>query len=76
MEGVEAGRSGARRAGFGRGTGVVGGLVDVFAVNIDSIGLEGRTAVALAGVALLEAEELDLSLDTVEDAHFDGVERD
>lgn len=59
---------GAVQARLGRGAGAAGGLVDVLAVDVDSVGDERRAAVAAAGVVLLEAKELELGLDTVEEA--------
>lgn len=41
--------------------------VDVLAVDVLSLGDEGGSAVATLGVALFEAEELDLGGDDVED---------
>lgn len=58
MEGVDT-RGGVGGRG---GAGAVGGLVDVLAVDVDGVGDEGGAAVATAGVALLEAEELELLL--------------
>lgn len=43
-------------------TGRAWGLVDVLAVDVHGIALEGRAPVAVAGVALLETEELELGL--------------
>lgn len=56
----------------GGGAGGVWGLVDVLAVNVDCVGNKGGAAVAGTGVALLEAEELQLGLDLFEDglAHY------
>lgn len=45
----------------------VGSLVDVLAVDVDSVGPEGRATVTAAGVALLEPEELDLGLEPIEE---------
>lgn len=65
----------ARGGGLCRGAGAVGSLVDVLAINIDSVGHEGGTTVAATGVALLKAEELQLGLDTLKEtlAHVCGV---
>lgn len=54
-----------RGVAVGRGTRGAGRLVDVLAVDVDCVGAEGGAAVAAAGVALLEAEELDLGLDAL-----------
>lgn len=43
-------------------------LVDVFAVNVDCVRLEGRSAIATTGISLLEAEELQFGLDSVDEA--------
>lgn len=43
--------------------------VDVLAVDVDGVGDEGRAAVAPLRVALLEAEELELRVEEVEEAH-------
>uniref|UniRef100_A0A1Y1LPK7 Uncharacterized protein n=1 Tax=Photinus pyralis TaxID=7054 RepID=A0A1Y1LPK7_PHOPY len=43
-------------------------LVDVFAVNVDCIRLEGGSAIATTGIALLKAEELQFGLDSVDEA--------
>ncbi len=53
-------------------------VVDVFAVDIDRVGHEGRAAVAVACVALLQPEELNLLVDAVEEAetHGDGIQWD
>jgi hypothetical protein len=59
-------------ARVGRRAGCVGRLVDVLAVDVDGVGDEGRAAMAAAGVALLEPEELDLGLDAFDEAHGDG----
>lgn len=56
---VGSARAGGRASGVGR-------LIDVLAIDIDGVGDEGRASVTTAGVALLEPEELDLGLDTVE----------
>lgn len=64
----------ADRARVCRRPGAVGRLVDVFAVDVDGVGDKGRAAITAAGVALFEAEDLELSLDAFEevDAHGDG----
>lgn len=54
--------------GASRGAGAVGSLVDVLAVHVDGIGDEGGATMTTASVALLEAEELQLGLDLVEEA--------
>jgi hypothetical protein len=56
-----------RRGGlaFCRGARGVGSLVDVFTVDVDGVGAEGRAPVSAAGIALFEAEELDLRLDSL-----------
>ena len=64
MEGIHLRARGVAVARRARG---VGGLVDVFAVDVDSVGPEGRATVTAAGVALLEPEELDLGLEPVEE---------
>ena len=51
------------------GAGVVGGGVDVLAIDVDGVGAERCAAVLAVGVALLEAEELELGLDAVDEAH-------
>ncbi|KFY95664.1 hypothetical protein V500_02699 [Pseudogymnoascus sp. VKM F-4518 (FW-2643)] len=51
------------------GAGVVGGGVNVLAVDVDGVGAERCAAVLAVGVALLEAEELELGLDAVDEAH-------
>jgi hypothetical protein len=52
----------------------VGRVVDVLAVDVDGVGDESGAAVAAAGVALLEPEELDPGLDAVEETetHCNG----
>ncbi len=59
----------------GRGPRRVGCVVYVFAVDVDSVGDESRAPVAVAGIPLLEAEEINPLLDSVQDveAHRDGV---
>lgn len=69
MEGVHARRRGVA---VGGGAGGAGGLVDVLAVDVDRVGAEGGAAVAAAGVALLEAEELDLGLDALHECGGHG----
>lgn len=56
---------------LGRRPRAVGRLVDVLAVNVDGVGNKRRATVAAASVALLEAEYLELGLDSFEerDAH-------
>lgn len=51
-----------------RGASGVGGIVDVFAINVGGVGDEGGATMTAAGVALLKPEELDLGLDAVEEA--------
>lgn len=46
----------------------VGCLVDVLAIDIYGVRNEGGASMAVAGVTLLEAEQLELGLDTFEDA--------
>lgn len=69
MPAVGRGRCvGGRAGGDGR-------LVDVLAVDVDGVGDEGRAPVAGAGVALLEAEELELGLDAFDEVgHCGGWE--
>lgn len=56
----------------GAGASGVGSLVDVFSVDVDGVADEGGTAVAVARVTLLEAEELDLGLDLLDEARHLG----
>lgn len=51
----------------GRASGV-GSLVNVLAVNVYGVGHESGTAIPAAGVALFQAEEFYLGLDTFENA--------
>lgn len=51
-----------------RGSGGVGGVVDVLAVDVGSVGDERGATMTAAGVALLKPEELDLGLDAFEEA--------
>lgn len=53
------------------GAGGIRGLVDVLAVDVNGVGLEGGATMAVTSVALLEAEELNLGVDAVEEAHRD-----
>lgn len=55
-------------AGICRRASGVWRLVDVFAVNVDCVRLEGRSAIATTGISLLEAEELQFGLDSVDEA--------
>lgn len=66
---VESVDSDGRR--LGRRPRAVGRLVDVFTVDVNSVGNKRRATVAAASVALLEAENLELGLDSFEegDAH-------
>lgn len=54
--------------------GAVGSLVDILAIDVDSVGDKGGTSVTAAGVALLKTEELQLGLDLVHErlAHCCG----
>lgn len=56
----------------GAGARGVGSLVDVLAVDVDGVADEGRAAVAVARVPLLEAEQLDLGLDLGDEARHLG----
>lgn len=53
-----------RAGGAGRAS-CVGCVVDVFAIYVDGVGDECGAAVAAAGVALLEPEELNLLLEAL-----------
>lgn len=59
-------------AGVGRRAGGVWRLVNVFSIDVDCIGLEGRSAITTAGISLLETEELQLGLDSVDEALTHG----
>ena len=48
---------------------MVGRVVKVFPVDIGSVTVKGRAPIAIARVALLEPEELELLLDALEKAH-------
>ncbi len=50
-----------------RRAGCVGRVVDVLAVNVDGVGDKRGATVTTAGVPLLEPEELDLGLDTIDE---------
>lgn len=65
---------GVGRARLGRGTSGVGGVVDVFAIDVGSVGDKGGATMTAAGVALFKTEQLDLGLDAVEETetHCDG----
>lgn len=51
--------------------GVVGSLVDVFAVDVDCIGDEGGAPFAVASVAALKTPDLNSGLNAVKDTHDD-----
>lgn len=75
LAGLLRGIGGCGGRGVGRGASRDGSVVDVLAVDVDRVGDEGGAAMAAAGVALLEAEELDLGLDTLDQtgSHCDGA---
>lgn len=50
------------------GPGGVGCLVHVLAIHVDGVGDEGGAAISAAGVALLQAEQLNLGLDAFNEA--------
>ena len=63
MQGVDAGTGAVTPRGRAGG---VRGLVDVLAIDIDGVGYESGAAVA-PGIALLEAEQLKLGLDALDE---------
>lgn len=69
MQGVHAG---GRGVAVGGGAGGARSLIDVLAVDVDCVRAEGGAAVAAAGVALLEAEELDLGLEALHECGGHG----
>lgn len=53
--------------GVCRGIGWVGGLVDVFVVNVDGVGDEGGVVMMVVGIVLFEVEEFEFGLDFFEE---------